>query len=102
RTGSRSATNSCPNRALPEEGQGSPGEPVTGLPLRIEIRRDVASSVVIIGGEMDLTNAAKVRRAVDGLVDDGEDHVVVDLGGLEFIDLQGIGVLEELGYRLTN
>jgi anti-sigma B factor antagonist len=76
--------------------------PSGGLPLRIEVRRDVASSVVSIAGEMDLINVLDVRKAFDELVDDGERHVIVDLEGLAFIDMRGIDVLEAVGRRLTS
>jgi anti-anti-sigma factor len=71
------------------------------LPLRIQVRRDAASSVVEISGEMDLATAPTVQKALDGLFVDGERHVIVDLGGLEFMDLSGIRVLEEFGNRLA-
>ncbi len=73
--------------------------PNDGPPLRVEVRRHVASSVVEISGEVDLATAPAVKKAFEGLFVAGERHVIVDLAGLEFIDMSGIHLLEEFANR---
>ena len=70
--------------------------------LRIEVRRDLASSVVEISGELDLATAPTVRKVFESLFAEGVRHVIVDLAGLDFMDMSGIHLLEELGNRLVD
>lgn len=54
----------------------------------------MSSTVVVVTGDVDVVSApalrARIRAAVDG---EPEGTVVVDLGGLDFIDSNGLGVL---------
>lgn len=48
----------------------------------------------MIEGELDLSNAAELRAALYRTIDGALGRqVVVDLGGLEFVDSAGLGVL---------
>ena len=49
--------------------------------------------IIVIGGEIDLSNADQVQTKVDELVDEGAHRVIFDLGSLSFIDSSGIAVL---------
>jgi anti-sigma B factor antagonist len=49
--------------------------------------------VVRITGEVDMSNAASVQEAVDQVTGTDVEHLVFDLGGLEFIDSSGLAVL---------
>jgi anti-anti-sigma factor len=77
-------------------------EEADGAPLRVRVRRDVASSVVEVAGEIDLSTAPAVKEALDDLLADGERHVIVDLAGLQFMDTTGLHLLEDLGDRLAS
>jgi anti-sigma B factor antagonist len=44
-------------------------------------------------GELDLVGSRRLNAAVDELVEAGFEDIVIDLGGLEFIDCAGVRVL---------
>jgi anti-sigma B factor antagonist len=60
------------------------------------------ASVVRLGGELDLYNAAQVRAGLDEACADTPERVVVDLGEVEFIDSTALGVLIETRTKLDN
>ena len=49
--------------------------------------------VLRLSGELDLRNVPEVRRAIRGLIDEGQVHFIINLTDLEFIDSSGLGVL---------
>jgi anti-anti-sigma factor len=55
-------------------------------------RRD---NVVVVGvtGEVDVSNAHDLERTIAAEIDDGAAGLVLDLGGLEFIDSSGMHML---------
>lgn len=53
-------------------------------------RQTIVAAVV---GELDLHSAAILRSVLNSAEDSRPDQIVVDLGGLAFIDSAGIGVL---------
>jgi len=50
-------------------------------------------TVVAVSGEIDVAAAPTLRDQLGELVDQGTDHIVVDLEGVDFIDSTGLGVL---------
>jgi len=59
------------------------------------------SQVVIgVGGELDLLTAPDLSAILDAVVDRGHRSIVLDLGGLTFIDGSGIQVLAATSFRL--
>jgi anti-anti-sigma factor len=58
-----------------------------------DVRADTGSGVVRLAGELDLAVTGDVGAAVEGLLDAGCAHVVVDLRGLSFLDSSGINML---------
>jgi anti-sigma B factor antagonist len=50
-------------------------------------------TVVQVSGEIDVYTAPRLRQRLIELVDDGARHLVIDLGGVEFLDSTGLGVL---------
>lgn len=44
-------------------------------------------------GRLNMVGAPKLREVVAKVVDEGTHHVVVDLGGTEFMDSSGLGAL---------
>ena len=50
-------------------------------------------AVVVVGGEEDVYTAPQLREGLLELIDAGVEHVVVDLGGVDFLDSTGLGVL---------
>jgi anti-sigma B factor antagonist len=68
--------------ALADPGQG---ELVIGI-----YHAPGAVSVVVLGGEMDMSNAAQLTRRVDPQRDGGSQTVIIELSRLEFLDSCGI------------
>lgn len=54
---------------------------------------------VILVGDLDLATAPVLRQEVDGLLDSGFEHVVLDLRELEFIDSSGLHAIVDLHKR---
>jgi anti-sigma B factor antagonist len=50
-------------------------------------------TVVAVTGELELATAPRLRQAVVSLVGDGRVDIVLDLGGVDFIDSIGLGVI---------
>jgi anti-sigma B factor antagonist len=62
-------------------------------PLAIEERTDGDERVISLAGELDLSNADRLRDALHGAMRSGATRVVVDLSGLGFIDSTGLRTL---------
>ena len=58
--------------------------------------------VVHLAGELDLYNAHVVREALIACCDEQPSRLVVDLGGVEFVDSTALGVLVEARSRMTD
>jgi anti-sigma B factor antagonist len=71
-------------------------DPVAG------IDRAEGSVVVRLAGELDLYNANEVREALLACCDERPQRLVVDLGGVKFIDSTALGVLIEARTRMEN
>jgi anti-anti-sigma factor len=57
--------------------------------------------VVALRGELDLTGATVLEPLAARLGADGASHVVLDLGGLDFVDSSGLRTLLELARDLA-
>jgi anti-sigma B factor antagonist len=56
--------------------------------------------VVAVEGEIDITTAPQFRESLFGVIDQGNEHVVVDLTGVEFLDSTALGVMVGAHKRL--
>jgi anti-anti-sigma factor len=72
---------------------------VTQACIAVEQARDDAVRIVL-GGEIDLMNAAAVERQVLDAISNQLTEVVLDLTTLTYIDSAGLRVLFTLGARL--
>lgn len=71
-----------------------------GLGLEVE-RRD--SEVIIkLAGEIDLSNIARVRAALDDAASRAEPRVIVDLSQVSFLDSSTLGELVQARQRLAD
>ena len=70
--------------------------PVAGIE-----RRDGAAIIHLVG-ELDLYNAPDVRSALLELCSEQPERLVVDLGGVAFVDSTALGVLIEARTTLAN
>jgi anti-sigma B factor antagonist len=69
-------------------GNGADGDPV-----EIVARRDGATAVVVLSGEVDLEGGDAIEETVASLVADGVERVSVEARGVTFIDSSGLGGL---------
>jgi anti-sigma B factor antagonist len=61
--------------------------------LTLATRDADASTIITVGGEIDVYTAPKLRDLITELVGQGRYHLVVDMSGVEFLDSTGLGVL---------
>lgn len=61
--------------------------------LALEIHHRDTCVVVRPAGDVDLSTAPVLRRALSATIDGGHPLVVLDLAGVPFLDCVGIGVL---------
>ncbi|HJB55048.1 STAS domain-containing protein [Olsenella sp. An188] len=75
------------------------------MSLSITVTNNVSSqtgaveSVVLVDGEVDVSNADQLRTVLDGRVEDAPTELVVDLSKVPYIDSTGIGVLVGAAHR---
>jgi anti-anti-sigma factor len=60
--------------------------------LRASVTAGESGPLIVLRGEVDLTNAAELSELVTGQLADGTLHLTVDVGGLDFADTAGIRV----------
>jgi anti-sigma B factor antagonist len=65
----------------------------TPVDLSLTTRQEGDHTVVVVGGEIDVYTAPKLREQLIDLVSAGSYHLVVDMEGVEFLDSTGLGVL---------
>ena len=54
--------------------------------LRASVEAGESGPLVVVSGEVDLTNAEELSELVTGQLADGTLHLTVDVGGLDFAD----------------
>ena len=74
------------------------------MSLSITVSNDAAGdgdarSVVLVSGEVDVSNADELRSALDGCLEDGATVLVADISEVPYIDSTGIGVLVGVAHR---
>ncbi|MFC5181776.1 STAS domain-containing protein [Actinomadura harenae] len=57
-------------------------------------------TVVKISGEIDVFTSPRLREMLLDIIDNGGQHLVVDLGEVTFLDSTGLGVLVGIYHRL--
>ena len=71
-----------------------------GFELR---REDIGGNpAIILSGEIDISNAAHLARALKGSVSNQDHDLVLDLSQVTYVDSAGIKVLFELASRLKD
>jgi anti-sigma B factor antagonist len=61
--------------------------------LTLSNRTEGAYTVLAVAGEVDVYTAPALRDRIAELLDGGQRKLVIDLGGVEFLDSTGLGVL---------
>ena len=65
-----------------------------------QIRTEGSVSVLELNGDLDVSSAPTLQTALQQLMDDGRQLVVLDLGAVPFMDSSGLGVLVAANRRL--
>ncbi|MEN3361408.1 MAG: anti-sigma factor antagonist [Mycobacteriales bacterium] len=63
------------------------------MDLTLNTRTQGEHTVLEVAGEVDVYTAPGLRDRISDLLDGGQHRLVVDLGGVEFLDSTGLGVL---------
>ena len=63
------------------------------MDLTLSTREVDGTTIVAVGGEIDVYTAPKLRDKITELVGDGIFHIVIDMESVEFLDSTGLGVL---------
>jgi anti-sigma B factor antagonist len=61
--------------------------------LTLSTRAEGDRSVVVVGGEIDVYTAPKLREHIIDLVSNGSHHLIIDMENVDFLDSTGLGVL---------
>jgi anti-anti-sigma factor len=72
-----------------------PTPPDVPSPGRLEISSERGSdaTVLVLAGELDIASAPTLERAIEELDAEGAQRVVIDLGGVTFMDSTGLRAL---------
>ncbi|UWP78448.1 STAS domain-containing protein [Dactylosporangium fulvum] len=60
------------------------------MDVAVSNRKD-GTVLVTVSGTIDIDTAPALRSAMEGLLDDGRNRIVVDLSGVDFCDSVGLG-----------
>lgn len=66
----------------------------------VHVHVDDTSTEIVVQGEIDLDNAAVVRRQMLGSISNQVQSVVVDLTEVSYLDSTGVRILSALAQRL--
>ncbi|MCB0918691.1 MAG: STAS domain-containing protein [Actinobacteria bacterium] len=63
------------------------------MELDVAVRQEGDFAVVAVAGELDVYTAPKLEKVLTELIAGGSVNVVVDLGGVSFLDSTGLGAM---------
>jgi anti-sigma B factor antagonist len=63
------------------------------IDLVLERTTESGWGVLAVEGEVDLYTSPQLRDAVNGMIEEGQDRIVLDLTNVGFMDSSGLGVL---------
>lgn len=61
--------------------------------LTVGITQSASWTILSVRGEIDMATCPQLRQEIVNQIATGNTQIVVDLGGVEFIDSTGLGVL---------
>ena len=68
-------------------------EPTDGAYCAVEVATEDGTPVIRLSGELDMVSVERVRPVVEEVLAAGNDRLVFDVSGLEFMDSSGIALL---------
>lgn len=69
------------------------------MSLTVETSKEATTTHVRVAGEVDVSNAAELRQALDAALADDSSVIEADLADVPYIDSTGIGVLVGTAHR---
>ncbi|MDP9433644.1 MAG: STAS domain-containing protein [Actinomycetota bacterium] len=63
------------------------------MDLSLSTRAEGDRTIVVVGGEIDVYTAPKLREQLIELVSAGQYNLIVDMEAVDFLDSTGLGVL---------
>jgi anti-anti-sigma factor len=67
---------------------------------RVEMDRNGQRGVIAIHGEIDISNAHEVSAAIESIMPNAAETLVIDLSGTTYLDSSGVQLLFLLAQRL--
>jgi anti-sigma B factor antagonist len=61
--------------------------------MDIEVSQSNSVTLIVPKGDLDMGTADQVKRTLTGLIEKGQAKLVMDLGGVTYIDSSGLGAL---------
>ncbi len=61
--------------------------------LSVGVSHSGSWTILSVHGEIDMATCPQLRQEIVAQITAGHTHLVIDLGGVEFIDSTGLGVL---------
>lgn len=71
-----------------------------GIRLETGIREIDGMKVLDVAGEIDVYTAPQFKDAVNSIIDDGQKHLIIDMGAITYMDSSGFGALLSATRRL--
>jgi stage II sporulation protein AA (anti-sigma F factor antagonist) len=65
----------------------------------ISAERDVRKARLVLGGDLDMSARFQAEQALDALLSEPVEQLVVDLGEVTFVDSTGMGLVLEVHDR---
>ena len=78
-----------------------PRQEPNGSSITIRTWAEDGTPVVSLSGELDLTNAERVKSAIGDVIPDGTSRLVVETSELKFMDSSGLALLASITRKVT-
>jgi anti-anti-sigma factor len=69
--------------------------------FRVEVRNEGGAAIVIVRGELDLATSPELEQQLQRVWDSGNEHLIIDLRQLEFMDSTGLSIIVKAHQRLS-
>jgi anti-anti-sigma factor len=69
--------------------------------FRVDVRNEGRAAIVIVRGELDLATSPELEQQLERVWESGNEHLVIDLRQLEFMDSTGLSIIVKAHQRLS-